>query len=105
MNTKKTSNRTQKQRLQKSIQKLVEMYIAEMIHEEAGTGKDSMEFKKAAVKRFFVRLEKSPLKNMLQFNSPAEQMEAIIKFSELVGVPKSRISSMILGFRSAARNQ
>lgn len=89
----------QKHRL--AIRKLVKQTLSEMINEETETSK---EFKKIAVKKFFIKLENSSLRNLLKFNSSADQAEAIVKFAELVGVPKGRISAMIQGLKAAAKN-
>lgn len=81
------------------IRRIVKKTLAEMINEETDTSK---EFKKIAVKRFFMKLENSSLKNLLKFNTPSDQAEAIVKFAELVGVPKSRVSAMIKGLKDAS---
>jgi hypothetical protein len=86
------------------VRKLVEQTLSEMINEnEREDTETSKEFKKIAVKRFFEKLENSSLKNLLKFNTPGDQAEAIIRFADLVGVPKGRISSMIQGLKQSAK--
>lgn len=85
------------------IRKLVEQTLSEMINEVEQDTETSREFKKIAVKRFFEKLENSSLKNLLKFNTPGDQAEAIVRFADLVGVPKGRISSMIQGLKQSAK--
>jgi len=85
--------------------------IAEEIHEitkaervYGGVGMKAVppyqvDVSKSKVKRFFDHLERSQLRNYLNFTSPQEQYEAIRKFAEMVGVPKSKIGPLISSLR------
>lgn len=69
----------------------------------AGADDAGMEFEKSRVKRFFTKLESSPLRRLMNFKTPSEQAEAIEKFAELVGVPKAKLGPMIQQLRNLTK--
>lgn len=56
----------------------------------------------AKVTRFFTRLGNSPLRKFMSFDTSIEKAQAIIKFAEMVGVPRSRLPILIQAFRQAS---
>lgn len=61
---------------------------------------------KTKVRMFFDKLGKNDqLMNYLQFNSPIEQAEAIQQFSELVGVPRTQLVSLMTQMRQMAKEK
>ena len=69
------------------------------VYPAGADGDEGPEFDKMRVKRFFTKLESSPLRKMMNFKTPAEQAEAIEKFAEMVGVPKAKLAGVIRQLR------
>jgi len=60
----------------------------------------------AKVKLFFDKLAASPqIMGYLKFTNPLEQVEAIQRFAELVGVPKGQLSNVLAGIQQASSAQ
>ncbi len=61
---------------------------------------DQKVLQKAKVTLFFDQLKKNPtLMGYLHFSSPVEQVQAIVAFADLVGVPKSQLVALLTGIR------
>jgi predicted nucleotidyltransferase len=63
------------------------------------------DFKKSKVERFFKRLNKSSIKKLMDFKTDQEKAEAIAKFAEFVGVPRSKLSSVVSQLRGLTQNK
>lgn len=50
---------------------------------------------KQRVKRFFKKLESSPLSKLMDFQSTQEKVQAILKFSDIVGIPPNKLPILI----------
>ncbi len=61
--------------------------------------KDPVELSKARVKKFFKKLETSPLSKLMGFQNNMEKIEAVIKFADIVGIPESKLGLMISSIR------
>jgi hypothetical protein len=102
MNIRNPKHPLHEKQIRLAVQKMVQQTLAELINEEKT--ETSKEFKKIRVKRFFEKLENSSLKNLLKFNNTGDQAEAIVKFADLVGVPKGKINAMVQGLKDASKN-
>lgn len=60
---------------------------------------DAVELSKSRVKKFFKKLESSPLRKLMEFQNTQEKIEAIIKFADIVGIPESRLGSLLSSIR------
>lgn len=60
---------------------------------------DQVEISKQRVKRFFTKLEQSPLRKLMEFQTTQEKVQAILKFAEIVGVPHTKLPILINQFR------
>lgn len=56
---------------------------------------NQVELSKQRVKRFFKKLESSPLNKLMNFQSTQEKVQAILKFSDIVGIPHSKLPILI----------
>ena len=56
---------------------------------------NQVELSKQRVKRFFKKLESSPLNKLMNFQSTQEKVQAILKFSDIVGIPHSNLPILI----------
>lgn len=76
----------------------------DMNPEPKATDDEQSSLRAAKVKMFFDKLETSPaLMNLLTFNSPLEQVEAIQAFAELVKVPRGQLLPLLKGIRSISQ--
>lgn len=54
-----------------------------------------IELSKQRVKRFFKKLEQSPLRRLMDFQTTPEKVQAIIKFAEIVGIAPNKLPILI----------
>tara|TARA_Y100000389_G_C17465274_1_gene524923 strand:- start:3221 stop:3541 length:321 start_codon:yes stop_codon:yes gene_type:complete len=91
------------------IQKIVETLVEQVLQDKAVNNKsdikeDTADNKdKQRVKRFFDKLEKSSLRNFLKFGTAQEQAQAILRFANMVGVPKSKLATMMSALRASSK--
>lgn len=94
---------TKKDKFHQLIKRLVE---AEVAQQQAQAQQNPQDIQRARVQLFFQDLEKRPgLMNKLNFTSPTEQAQAIVKFAQLVGVPTNKIPQIISTLRQTAKIQ
>lgn len=58
---------------------------------------------KPRVDRFFNQLGRSALAKYVNFKTPQEKAHAIIRFADMVGVPKSQLTKLFSGLRDATK--
>lgn len=56
---------------------------------------EELEISKQRVKRFFTKLDQSPLRRLMQFQTTQEKVQAILKFADIVGVPHTKLPILI----------
>lgn len=59
------------------------------------TPAEQIELSKQRVKRFFNKLEQSPLRRLMEFQTTQEKVQAILKFSEIIGIPHTKLPILI----------
>lgn len=60
---------------------------------------DPVILSKRRVERFFNKLEKSPLKKLMEFQNTQEKLQAIVKFASIVGISETKLPILISSLR------
>lgn len=58
---------------------------------------------KQRVERFFNILDRSALRKYAVFKTPQEKAQAIIRFANMVGVPKSQLAKLFSNLRTSSK--
>ena len=60
---------------------------------------------KKKVQRFIDKLEKSSLKQYMKFQSEQEKLEVILNFSEIVGIPTSKLNILLSKLKVSSKKK
>ena len=87
-----------------NVVNLIEEIVEDRLNNISENFQEDMEEKTSRkVKRFFDRLESASIGKYLDFKTPQQQAQAIVRFAMLVGVPKSQLSKVISNLKSTSK--